>query len=90
MVPPPPITCEIRGKQRTNASAKDSKWVADRKAIEAARAPGVEELILQDTSGRLVEGSQTNFFAVIEGVVYTAEEGILSGTVRDVVLQVSL
>ena len=38
--------------------------------------------------GNVLEGTQTNFFAVIEDTVYTAEEGVLMGTVRGVLLEV--
>ena len=39
-------------------------------------------------SGAVLEGTQTNFYAVRGGVVYTAEEGVLPGTVRSLVLDV--
>eukprot|EP00038_Savillea_parva_P006498 m.164162 g.164162 ORF g.164162 m.164162 type:complete len:445 (-) comp12390_c0_seq1:52-1386(-) len=86
--PTPPIVVEVRGKARANAAAKDSAWVRHRQDIESARRPGTNELLLEDDTGHLIEGSQTNFFAVIDGTVYTAEDGILHGTVRDVVLKV--
>jgi branched-subunit amino acid aminotransferase/4-amino-4-deoxychorismate lyase len=65
----------VRGHARENALAKNSQWVSERKGIEAARRPGTNELLLEDDEGRLVEGSQTNFFAVIDGCVHTAGEG---------------
>eukprot|EP00035_Acanthoeca_spectabilis_P033481 m.23859 g.23859 ORF g.23859 m.23859 type:complete len:399 (+) comp6001_c0_seq2:171-1367(+) len=89
MPPPasPPVVVEVRGSARSNAEAKDSAWVTDRMGLEAARRADTNEILLEDEDGRLVEGSQTNFFAVIDGAVHTAEEGILKGTVRDVVIK---
>lgn len=84
----PPVVVEVRGSPRSNALAKDSRWVTERAPLEAARASDVNELLLEDDQGQLLEGSQTNFFAVKDGTVYTAGEGVLEGTVRDVVLKV--
>ncbi len=41
-----------------------------------------------EPSGSLLEGLTSNFFALQQGVLLTAEEGVLSGTVRELVLQV--
>jgi len=49
---------------------------------------GVKDVILASSDGSLVEGTQTNFFAVIDGAVWTAEENILKGTLRKAVLEV--
>jgi branched-subunit amino acid aminotransferase/4-amino-4-deoxychorismate lyase len=48
----------------------------------------VNEIVLYDESGALLEGTQTNFYAIIEGKLYTAGEGVLEGTVRRLLLQV--
>jgi len=37
---------------------------------------------------RLLEGSQTNFYALIDGAVHTADEGVLKGTVRRLLFEV--
>ncbi|KAE9024891.1 hypothetical protein PF011_g3302 [Phytophthora fragariae] len=83
------VKLEVAGLPRHNAAAKDSAWVRERKAIYDRMAPDMEELILMDPATRhLLEGSQTNFYAIQDGAVYTAEEGILKGTVRSLVLEV--
>jgi branched-subunit amino acid aminotransferase/4-amino-4-deoxychorismate lyase len=52
----------------------------------ACRGDDVDEIILSD-SGSLLEGSQTNFYAVTSaGGLVTAGEGVLEGTVRKIVL----
>ncbi|TYZ67665.1 hypothetical protein PybrP1_005809 [[Pythium] brassicae (nom. inval.)] len=79
----------VAGLPRQNAAAKDSAWVRERKAIYDAIPKDVEEVILMDPSTHaLLEGSQTNFYAIRGGTVYTADDGILKGTVRSLVLEV--
>lgn len=74
---------------RVNAKAKDSEWVRQRKAWETSKPPDVNEVLLVSPSGSLLEGLTSNFFALsAEGAVLTADEGVLSGTVRELVLQV--
>ena len=86
---PPPILVEAFGAPRASAAAKDSAWVAQRRGLEAARGAGVEEVLLVSEGGGALEGLQTNFFAVdARGVVRTAGEGVLAGTVRGLVLDV--
>lgn len=89
----------IHGHGRTNASAKDSKWVMDRKQLLSSPSSnntrtnnnndGYEEIILMNHRGELLEGTQTNFYVVInENTIVTANEGVLFGSVRDSVLRV--
>jgi len=87
-IPSRPIKVEIRGQPRENALAKDSQWVRDRKSLQNLVAPDANEMILRDEDGFLYEGGQTNFYAIIDGVVYTAGEGVLEGTVRRLLLEV--
>lgn len=79
----------MAGLPRQNAAAKDSAWVRERKAIYDAMPKDVEEIVLMDpASHMLLEGSQTNFFAIRGGTIFTADDGILKGTVRSLVLEV--
>mmetsp|Transcript_4736 Transcript_4736/g.6719 ORF Transcript_4736/g.6719 Transcript_4736/m.6719 type:complete len:393 (-) Transcript_4736:135-1313(-) len=87
-VPTTPVTVEIRGRARENAKVKDSKWVMERKEIEALVSKEANEFLLVDQNACITEGSQTNFYALIDGKVYTAGEGILEGTVRRLLLHV--
>ena len=91
-LPDPPVNVEVRGAPRSNAAAKDSSWVADRAPLEelmrAASVGDVNELLLATETGELLEGSQTNFYALLDGAVHTAGEGVLEGTVRRLLLEV--
>lgn len=86
----PPVIVHVGGAPRHNAAAKDSEWVRQRVSLEAAKPAHVEEMLLMDEgSGAVLEGTQTNFFAILpSGVVQTAGEGVLHGTVRRIVLEV--
>lgn len=78
-----------RGMPRVNAKAKDSEWIRQRQALEAAKPADVNEVILVSQDGALTEGLTSNFFVLSErGDVITAQEGVLDGTVRQVILQV--
>eukprot|EP00878_Enallax_costatus_P039790 GHUV01045702.1.p1 GENE.GHUV01045702.1~~GHUV01045702.1.p1 ORF type:complete len:119 (+),score=23.29 GHUV01045702.1:187-543(+) len=74
---------------RVNAKAKDSEWVRQRQTLEAAKPADVNEVILVSHDGALTEGLTSNFFVLSDqGEVVTAQEGVLDGTVRQVILQV--
>eukprot|EP00123_Amoebidium_parasiticum_P012083 comp21100_c0_seq1/m.28494 comp21100_c0_seq1/g.28494 ORF comp21100_c0_seq1/g.28494 comp21100_c0_seq1/m.28494 type:complete len:385 (-) comp21100_c0_seq1:447-1601(-) len=88
-VPRPPVRVLVHGSPRENPHAKDSQWVRDRQALDQNKPSDVNEILLVDDQGSIAEGMSSNFFAVtLDGVVETADEGILKGTVRDVTLQV--
>lgn len=61
----------------------------DRKAIEAALPSDVHTAILLDGAGNLLEGTSSNFYAVMNDTLYTAEDGILPGTAQQIVLEVA-
>ena len=52
---------------------------------QAAAAP--YEFLLLDEQRRILEGTGTNFWAMRDGVVYTAGEGVLEGVTREIVLK---
>ena len=81
---PGPVRVEIRGAPRTNAAAKDSEWVTERKKL--AKPDDVNELVLE-ANGALYEGLSSNFFALMDGTLYTAGENVLLGSVRESVLR---
>ncbi|OQS01271.1 thioredoxin-like protein [Achlya hypogyna] len=82
------IKVEVAGTPRQNPLVKDLQWAKDRQALYDAMSPDTEELILMDPASRLLyEASQSNFFVVQDDVVVTADDGILKGTMRDLVLE---
>jgi branched-chain amino acid aminotransferase len=59
-------------------------------ALAAARAHGADDALLLDTEGHLSEGSASNVFLVIRGVVHTPPLrcGVLPGITRAAVLEI--
>lgn len=47
-----------------------------------------EEILLTKPNGDILEGTQTNFFALKNNILYTPNEGVLEGTVRQLVIDV--
>eukprot|EP00546_Thalassionema_frauenfeldii_P009410 CAMPEP_0178927732 /NCGR_PEP_ID=MMETSP0786-20121207/19394_1 /TAXON_ID=186022 /ORGANISM="Thalassionema frauenfeldii, Strain CCMP 1798" /LENGTH=216 /DNA_ID=CAMNT_0020603283 /DNA_START=131 /DNA_END=778 /DNA_ORIENTATION=- len=92
-IPTPPINIEIRGTPRPNASVKDSSWVRQRTRLESllkqAQNIQLSELVLKDNEDKLYEGSKSNFYAIQQdGTVVTAQDGVLHGTIRKLILEV--
>jgi branched-chain amino acid aminotransferase len=57
-------------------------------ALEKGKPADVNEVLLQNAAGQVLEGASSNFFAVVGGRLQTAEEGVLPGSLRRAVLQV--
>jgi len=56
------IKVEIHGRGRSNAIAKDSRWVSER---EDSSKHNCEEYILVNDDCEMLEGTQTNFYVVV-------------------------
>lgn len=85
----PRCKVEVHGSPRQNATAKDSQWVRDRKALEAALAPDSNEaLLVDDDTQDVYEGLSSNFFALDRArrTILMAPPGtVLQGTIQKVV-----
>jgi branched-chain amino acid aminotransferase len=69
---------------RHNPSAKRTAWMIERKA--AALPEGIYEGVLISAEGFLLEGLSSNFYAIMDGELRTAGEGVLSGIARRALL----
>lgn len=84
---PVAVVVRRRPPEATMYEGKDSKWVRERQALEAARGDA-NEVVLVDEDGRVLEGTQSNFYAVVGGTVYTAPaSAVLPGSIRSIVLR---
>ncbi len=45
------------------------------------------EYLIVDKQSRILEGASSNFYTVLDGIVYTAKKGILEGITRKIVLE---
>eukprot|EP01080_Neovahlkampfia_damariscottae_P003744 gene3744-6632_t len=75
---------------RKHILAKDSEWVRYRKQIEDVKfCKTSNEVVLVDHEGHANEGLSSNFFVLMnDNRLYTSNEGIISGTVRTLILQI--
>ncbi len=65
-VPRPPIHTHVRFADRKRfASAKDTQWVRDRQRLEADKPANVNEIMLMDERGLLLEGMSSNFGVLV-------------------------
>lgn len=49
--------------------------------------PSSNEVLLVDKNSNIYEGLSSNFFVVKDSTIYTAGEGIIYGTIRNIVLE---
>lgn len=74
---------------RHNPAAKTTAWMTEREALAKAMPVGIYDTILQDADGYLLEGLGANFYAIKDGMLWTAEANVLPGISRLVVLEVA-
>ncbi len=77
----------MKGAGRTSPESKTSGWMKDRK--EFPLPEGAYEGLLVSSDGGILEGATSNFYAIREGVLWTADEQILKGIARQIVLEVA-
>lgn len=78
------VTCTL---QRNLPKAKLTDFIPQATQARQSLPPGANEALLVDEQGYILEGSSSNFFAVKEGTLYTAEQGVLDGITRRMVLR---
>jgi branched-chain amino acid aminotransferase len=77
-----------RKMERRIPRAKLTGFISRARQVRADLPADVNEVILVDAQGYLREGLSSNFFAVIDGEIFTASEGVLAGITRSLVLDV--
>lgn len=75
--------------QRHKPHAKSTEWIALRREMRQALPPDAYEGLLIGPDNLILEGMSSNFFAVLNGELRTAGEGVLNGTARAVLLEVA-
>ncbi len=75
--------------RRQNPAAKSTHWMEERAALLAQMLPGVYEGMLTSEHGEILEGFGSNFYAIQDGTLHTADAGILNGISRRIVLAVA-
>ncbi|MBN1284683.1 MAG: aminotransferase class IV family protein [Anaerolineae bacterium] len=76
----------VRLSRRT-PRAKSTAWIAARREARTALPDTAYEGILVGPDGALLEGMRSNFYAVHDGALWTAGDGVLGGTARAALLE---
>lgn len=74
--------------QRENPESKATSFIDQTRGLRNAKPPDVNEYLMIAKDGTLLEGLSSNIFALENGEIWTASEGILPGITRSVVLEV--
>lgn len=79
----------VRNERAPTTGAKATSYVDNRLALADAHRRGADEALLFDTQGRLSEGSASNVFLGLDGVLCTPSEsnGCLGGMTRELLLE---
>lgn len=77
------------GSARHDPAAKTTDWMHDRKALEESLPPGIYSALLLSESGDILEGTGSNFYAILNGELRTAGSGVLPGIAQQIVLEVA-
>ena len=83
------IICRTAEAHRENPKAKLSNFLSRAEGIRGKEKEAFDEILMVSGNGDLLEGLSSNFFGIIGDTVYTAEEGVLSGTTRDFILHLA-
>jgi len=73
--------------QRLLPKAKLTRFIERAAPVRQALPHDVNEAVMVDESGHLLEGLSSNFFAWWQDRLWTAESGVLSGITRSLVLE---
>ena len=74
---------------RKDPRAKVFEFVETQEQIREQFGQHVEEVIMLDMSGGMLEGLSSNFFVIMGGSIFTAGRRILRGVTRKIVLEIA-
>ena len=77
------ILCDL---QRQLPRAKLTRFIERSNPLRQSLPPDVNEALMVGPQGDILEGLSSNFFGVRNEVIYTADDGVLAGTTRQMVL----
>jgi branched-chain amino acid aminotransferase len=81
------VSCVTVPVQREDPQAKDTRFLATARSAYDALPPGVHEGLLVAPDGSILEGLSSNVFLVRDGILHTADDGVLPGVTRAMVLE---
>lgn len=79
----------VADSARKDAKSKTTDWMHARKSLSEAMPADIYDTFLLDKDGYLLEGLGSNFYAIVEGVLHTAGEGVLKGISQQIVFEIA-
>jgi branched-chain amino acid aminotransferase len=76
-------------RHRENPKAKLTNFIKTASEARSKMPSGINEILMLDDDGTILEGLSSNFFAMIRNEIWTAENGVLSGITRSLALDVA-
>lgn len=71
---------------RENPVSKATSFITQTKEIRSGKPREIHEYIMFDENNGILEGFTSNIFIVRDGIIWTAEEGVLPGITRKIML----
>ncbi len=84
------VAITTRRTHRNNPAAKATNFLQIADSLRKESPEGINEILMIGDNNTCLEGLSSNFYGVSERAVWTAENGILHGITRKVVLDVIL
>lgn len=82
------VRCQtIPNSARHNPAAKSTSWMHERDLL--ALKPGIYTGLLLDEQGYILEGINSNFYAILDGKLRTAGAGVLPGIAQQIVFSIA-
>jgi len=81
------VTVITSNLQRLLPEAKLTRFIIRSRSLRQRLPEGVNEAIMVNERGELLEGLTSNFFGVLEDKIYSAQQGVLAGVTRRLVLE---
>ncbi|MGB0387847.1 MAG: aminotransferase class IV [Ardenticatenaceae bacterium] len=75
-----------RSMHRDNPIAKDSAFIAASREARTLKSQRINEVLMVGAEGGVLEGLSSNFFGIRDGTLITADEGVLPGLTRSLIL----
>jgi branched-chain amino acid aminotransferase len=72
---------------RHNAAAKTTGWMHDRQQVTLPQ--GIYTGLLLDANGFILEGMSSNFYAILDGKLRAAVDGVLAGIAQQIVFEIA-
>lgn len=79
----------VPGSARSNPAAKTTDWMQDRETVEKSLPPGIYTGLLLGSTGDILEGISSNFYAILHGELRSAGKDALPGIAQQVVYAVA-